>query len=115
MSTKRKLVCETVHLQPSSSSAFCVNVRACVLRSRSADMCAGSFSAVMAAIEPSTLMLKGNARRDNGRTVSRWPMEYPMRIPAMPYAFENVRATNTFGVVIASGMAVEYAGSVTYS
>jgi hypothetical protein len=38
-----------------------------------------------------------------------------MRSPAMPNAFENVRATKTFGVFIASGTAVWYAGSVTYS
>ena len=34
-------------------------------------------------------------------------------MPAMPYAFENVRATNTFGVASASGIALSYDGSVT--
>jgi hypothetical protein len=38
-----------------------------------------------------------------------------MRMPAMPNALENVRATNTFGVDSASGIAVWYSGSVTYS
>ena len=100
-------------LQPSSSSALTVNARTrccarallrCASDRERRDRGGDAEDAdVVGHLVARQRLDRGGLRRWRSRCAS----------PAMPYAFENVRATRTFGVCIASGIAVSYDGSVT--
>ena len=110
MLTNMKLACASVGFMPRSANHFAVKSRTAVFRARSAEMNDGScWMAAIAARIASTLSdvePEPASKSAIFLIVSLWPMAYPMRSPAMPYAFENVRATSTRGFSIAIGTCV---------
>ncbi len=110
-----KLACEGVTGWPWRANRICSRCRSRTIAAERERTSSGRSSAARAAAWASRLTAKGTDTLWTADTTAGAATQYPMRTPAIPYAFEKVRSTATFGRFRASSTPSGTSGSSTNS